>query len=174
MEYYLVDVDSVKAATLVNYNCEDEAVGYAIRESQDTYLREILGDALLDKCIELASGDTLDQEGNEAYEELIDKYIYRFLVAKAQEQILIPISFKIRNIGVSQDSDVNVTSQQYENVVDLQNYWKTISIDRGNRLKCFLRDNKDAFPEINGGSCGCGACKKGADLRLEANCNLNI
>lgn len=174
MNYYLIDTDSVKAATLVNYNVEDEAVSYAIRESQDTYLREILGDALLDKCVELASGGTIDDPGNEAYLELVDKYIYQYLVAKSQEQILIPVSFKIRNIGVSQDSDTNVVSQQYQNVVDLKNYWKTISIDRANRLRCFIRDNKDAFPEIKDSSCVCGACKKGADLELEANCNINI
>ena len=174
MKFYLIDTDSVKAASLVNYNVEDEAVGYAIRESQDVYLREILGNALLEKCVELASSGTIDEEGYEAYGELVDKYIYQYLVAKSQEQILIPISFKIRNIGVSQDSDTNVTSQQLQTVIDLQNYWKTISIDRGNRLKCFLRENKAAFPELETGSCICGACDNGPDLKLEANCNLNI
>ena len=174
MKFYLIDTDSVKAASLVNYNVEDEAVGYAIRESQDVYLREILGNALLEKCVELASSGTIDEEGYEAYGELVDKYIYQYLVAKSQEQILIPISFKIRNIGVSQDSDTNVTSQQLQTVIDLQNYWKTISIDRGNRLKCFLRENRDSFPELETGSCVCGACDNGPDLKLEANCNLNI
>lgn len=174
MKFYLIDTDSVKAASLVNYNVEDEAVGYAIRESQDVYLREILGNALLEKCVELASSGTIDEEGYEAYGELVDKYIYQYLVAKSQEQILIPISFKIRNIGVSQDSDTNVTSQQLQTVIDLQNYWATISIDRGNRLKCFLRENKAAFPELETGSCVCGACDNGPDLKLEANCNINI
>ena len=172
MNYYLIDTDSVKAASLVNYNCSDEEVGYAIRESQDVYLREILGNALLEKCIELASGDTLDNEGNEAYKDLIDKYIYDFLVAKSQEQILIPISFKIRNIGVSQDSDTNVASQQFQNVIDLKNYWKTISTDKSNRLKCFLRENRDAFPELD--DCACGSCCDSPNLQLETNCNLNI
>lgn len=174
MKFYLIDTDSVKAASLVNYNVEDEAVGYAIRESQDVYLREILGNALLEKCVELASSGTIDEEGYEAYGELVDKYIYQYLVAKSQEQILIPISFKIRNIGVSQDSDTNVTSQQLQTVIDLQNYWKTISIDRGNRLKCFLRENRAAFPELENSECTCGACDNGPDLKLEANCNLNI
>ena len=174
MKFYLIDTDSVKAATLVNYNCSDEEVGYAIRESQDVYLREILGNALLGKCVELAISGTIDEEGYEAYGELVDKYIYQYLVAKSQEQILIPISFKIRNIGVSQDSDTNVTSQQLQTVIDLQNYWKTISIDRGNRLKCFLRENRAAFPELETGSCVCGACDNGPDLKLEANCSINI
>ena len=174
MNYYLIDTDSVKAASLVNYNVEDEAVGYAIRESQDVYLREILGNALLDKCIELASSGTIDDGGYEAYEELVDKYCYQYLVAKAQEQLLIPVSFKIRNIGVSQDSDTNVLSQQIDTVNELKSYWATISIDRGNRLKCFLRDNRAAFPELESGSCGCGSCKNSPNLHLEANCNINI
>lgn len=174
MKFYLIDTDSVKAASLVNYNLEDETVGYAIREAQDTYLREILGDALLDRCVELASGDTIDEPEYASYKELVDKYIYEYLVAKAQEQTLIPISFKIRNIGVSQDSDTNVTAQQLDTVTKLEEYWKTQSVDKANRMKCFIRENKAAFPEIEETSCVCGACRKGADLRLEANTNLMI
>lgn len=174
MKFYLIDADSVKASSLVNYNCEDEMIGYAIREAQNVYLKEILGDALLNKCIELASGDTLDNEGNEAYEELVDNYIFEYLSAKAQECLLVPISFKIRNIGVSQDSDTNVLTQQLDTVKDLQGHYRTLSIDKANRLKCFLRENYNAFPELKNGSCGCGACAKGADLKLEANTNLNI
>lgn len=174
MKYFLVDCDSVKAASMVNYNCSDETVGYAIREAQNVYLKEIIGDALLDKCVELASGGTIDEEGNEAYKDLVDIYIYDFLIAKAQECTLIPISFKIRNIGVSQDSDTNITAQQMETIRELKEYWRTISIDKANRLRCFLRDNLNSFPELNSTSCGCGACHKGADLKLEANTNLML
>lgn len=172
MNYYLIDASSVKAASLVNYNCEDETVGYAIREAQDVYLKEILGNALLEKCVELASSGTIDEQGYEAYATLVDKYIYDFLVAKSQEQILIPISFKIRNIGVSQDSDTNVASQQFQNVIDLHNYWNVISEDKANRLKCFLKENRDAFPELEAGSCVCGACDNGPNLKLGASTNL--
>lgn len=172
MKYYLIDVDSVKAASIVNYNCEDEMVGFAIREAQSVYLKEILGDALLDKCVELASSGTIDQ--HEAYKDLVDIYIYEYLSAQAQVCLLVPISFKIRNIGVSQDSDTNVVTQQLDTVRELQEYWKVIAIDKGNRMKCYLRENRDAFPELTDTSCICGACKKGANLELEANTNLNI
>lgn len=174
MKFFLIDTDSVKANSIVNYNVDDGDLGYAVRESQNTYLREILGDALLDKCIELASGGTIDDEGNEAYKELIDNYIYEYLSAKAQVCLLVPISFKIRNIGVSQDSDTNVTAQQLENIEKLHSYWETLAIDRGNRLKCFLRDNKAAFPELADSPCACGACRKSADLKLEANTGLQL
>lgn len=174
MKYFLIDTDSVKAAEIVNYNVNDEDCGYAIRESQNTYLREILGDSLLEKCVELAIGDTLDNEGNEAYKELVDHYIFDYLAAQAQVCLLVPISLKIRNIGVSQDSDTNVLTQQLETVKELREYYLTLSVDKANRMKCFLRENKDAFPELSGGSCGCGACKKGANLKLEANTNLQL
>ena len=174
MNYFLIDVDSVKADTYTNYNVDDSMAGAAIREAQNTYLREILGDALLEKCIELASGDTLDNEGNEAYKELVDTYIFEYLAAQAQVCLLVPISFKIRNIGVSQDSDTNVLTEQLESVKELREYWQTLSIDKGNRMKCFLRENKDAFPELTDTACTCGACKKGANLKLEANTNLML
>ena len=93
-------------------------------------------------------------------------------MGKSQEQILIPISFKIRKIGVSQDSDTNVASKQFQNIIDLKNYWKTISIDKGNRLKCFLNENKSAFPELD--DCACDGSCSSPNLKLETNCNLNI
>ena len=173
MNYFLIDVDSVKASSIVNYNVNDEDCGYAIREAQNTYLRDILGDALLDKCVELASGGTLDYPENAAYAELVDKYIYEYLSAQAQVCLLVPISFKIRNIGVSQDSDTNVTAESLENIEKLQSYWKTVSIDKANRMRCFLKENEASFPEIKN-NCSCGGCKKGADLKLEANTNLML
>lgn len=173
MNFYLIDVDSVKAASSVNYNVNDEDCGFAIREAQNTYLREILGDSLLDRCIELASsGDTLEQPEYAAYKELVDTYIFEYLAAQAQVCLLVPISFKIRNIGVSQDSDTNVMTEQLESVKELREYWDTISVDRANRMKCFLRENKAAFPELSNSSCTCGSCRKGADLTLEANTKL--
>lgn len=174
MKYYLIDTDSVKASSLVNYNVNDEDCGYAIREAQGTYLREILGDALLDKCVELASSGTIDNPENEAYKELVDTYIFEYLSAQAQVCLLVPITFKIRNIGVSQDSDVNVISMQLDSVRELLEYYKTLAIDKANRMKCFLRDNRAAFPELESGACACGACRKGPNLKLEANTNLNI
>lgn len=174
MKYYLIDVDSVKASSLVNYNIDDESAGFAIREAQNTYLREILGDALLDKCIELASGGTIDNPENAAYKELVDTYIFEYLSAEAQVCLLVPISLKIRNIGVSQDSDTNVATQMLTTVKELREYWLTLAVDKGNRMKCFLRENASAFPELDNTSCVCGACKKGADLRLEANTNLML
>lgn len=174
MKFFLIDTDSVKASSLVNYNVNDEDLGYAIREAQNTYLREILGDELLDKCVELASSGTIDNPEYTAYKELVDNYIFDYLSAKAQVCLLVPISFKIRNIGVSQDSDTNIMSQQIETVNDLHSYWETLAIDRGNRMKCFLRENRPAFPELTDSACTCGACRKGADLKLEANTGLQL
>ena len=174
MKFYLVDCDSVKASSLINYNIEDESASFAIREAQDVYLREILGDALLDKCIELASGGTIDNPENAAYKELVDTYIFEYLSAEAQVCLLVPISLKIRNMGVSQDSDTNVVTQVLATVKELREYWLTLAIDKGNRMKCYLRENAAAFPELSDTSCVCGACKKGADLRLEAKTNLML
>lgn len=171
---FLIDCDTVKAASLVNYNVNDDDCGYAIREAQKTYLREIIGDALLSSVQEKVSDDTIDNPENAAYKELLDTYIFEYLSAEAQVCLLVPISFKIRNIGVSQDSDTNVSAKDLKTIQDLRDYWLTIAIDRGNRMKCYLRDNKDAFPELSEDSCVCGSCKKGANLELEANTGLYL
>ena len=93
---YLVSPDDVKAASNINYNVDDNDVSSAIRTSQDIYLRDIIGDKLLEALQEMVSAGTIDNPENSAYLTLLDDYVSEYLTFKACVEICVPISLKIK------------------------------------------------------------------------------
>lgn len=166
---YLVSPDDVKAASNINYNVDDGDVASAIRTAQNIYLRDIIGDNLLNALQEMVSGGTLEE--NPAYEELLNDYISEYLTYKACVEITVPISLKIRNIGVSQDYDTNVQAAQLRNIAEIADYYETQAIDKANRMIDFIIKNRAAFPEIDT-VCTCG--QEPPHLQKRANTNLYL
>lgn len=168
---FLVSPNDVKAASTINYNVDDADVARAIRVAQNTYLRGIIGDTLLSKLQELIEKGTIDSTGNESYADLCDIYCSEYLIAKANAEICVPISLKIRNIGVSQDSDTNINAETLDGIKSLYNYYETEACEKANRLIDFLKANKAAFPELDNAECVCGT--KEINLKAKyANVNL--
>lgn len=165
---FLVSPDDVKAASNINYNVDDGDVSSAIRTAQNIYLRDIIGDRLLEAIQDMVSGGTLS--ANTAYEELLDNYITEYLTYKACVEVCVPISFKIRNIGLSQDYDSNIQAAQLRNIAEVADYYETQAIDKANRMIDFLLANRAAFPELDI-HCVCG---EEPDLRKKANTRLYL
>lgn len=171
----LVSPDKVKTDTFVNYNLSDSIVGEAIRIAQNTYLREIIGDGLLYHLKELVYNaikgleDNIDDPGNAIYADLLDNYIEPYLQKRSQVEVLRPVSFDTRNIGVSAKYDTNIAQATMQNVEKMEDYYKTLSVDAENRLKGYLKANRESFPEIVAG-CSCGA--NTPDMRLSINTGL--
>lgn len=170
---FLVSPNDVKAASEINYNVDDTQVARAIRVAQNTYLREIIGDTLLSKLQELIEDGTIGESIYKQYAELCDIYCSEYLIAKANAEICIPISLKIRNVGVAQDSDTNINAAALEGIKELRRYYETEACEKANRLIDYLKENRDSFPELKGTECVCGV-NNGADLRKRANINLYL
>ena len=168
---YLISCDDVKAVSQINYNVDDTIVSSAIRSSQDIYLREIIGDNLLESIQEKVADGTIDSNENAAYLTLLDDYIFNFLAYKANVEICVPISFKIRNIGISQDFDANIQAAQLRNIAEVADYYETQSDDKQNRMIDFLIENRAAFPELDI-QCSCG--KQSPCLKKTANTQLYL
>ena len=165
---FLVSPDDVKAASHINLNVNDEDVSAAIRTSQNIYLRDIIGDKLLEALQEMVSAGTIDNPENSAYLTLLDDYVSEYLIYTTCVEACVPISLKIRNIGVSQDYDSNIQAAQLENIAEIANFYRTQSIDKCNRMIDFLIANRAAFPEL-GIHCPCGHepnLKKRANTQL--------
>lgn len=154
----LCSPSDVKAATAVNYNVEDSAVGVAIRRAQDVYLQPIIGTAMLRKLQELTYNavngiaDNIDASDNENYAELLTDYVQPLLIAQAVAILLLQISYKVRNIGVSRNSDNNVTYAQLSEIRYLQGVTETDIAEYSTRVSRYMYVHKDAFAEL-----GCAA-----------------
>lgn len=154
--------DDIKASSYINYNVGDDMLGKAIRETQDVHLQAIIGSNLYYRLQELVynaiqdSGDTIDDEGFEAYKELLDDYIQPYLEEKTQAVLCVPISYKLRNYGVAKNSDTNIESPSLRDIMAVQKRFNTSAAKYATRLSMWLCVHKDAFPELSETSCGCG------------------
>ena len=157
----LIAPDEVKNQSELNYNVDDTAIGASIRVSQNIYLRDIIGGALLEKMQELVynaiigSGSTIDDEENIAYKTLLDDYVSTFLIYKVASEICSRLTLKIRNMGVVKNSDTNINPADLGDLNYLKQTYETYTNDAANRMTEFICKNKAAYPESDF-VCGCG------------------
>lgn len=150
----LIGSGDVKNITIVNSNVSDEFVGYAIRDTQNIDLQSIIGTSLLDKIKELVYNEikgldnALSDEYNVAYKELLDGYIKPFLVHQSVVNVLIPISYKVRNMGVIKTSDTNIANAEMDDIKYLMQYYNNQASFYQTMLSKYLCTFKDAYPEL--------------------------
>lgn len=167
----LISPDDVKAQGELNYNVDDTVIGASIRVSQNVYLRDVIGDALLNRLQELVwnaidgGDDTIEDEENVAYKTLLDDYISPVLAYKVSSEICARISLKIRNMGVVKNSDTNVQATSLQEIIYLKETNDTLFNDALNRMVDFICQNKAAFPESDF-VCGCGKTTLYANVSL--------
>lgn len=157
----LISPSEIKGKENVNYNVSDDTIGYSIRTAQELYLQEIIGTALYHKLQELVYNavagkpDTIDDAENVDYAMLLDEFISPYLAAATTVELLMPLSMKIRNIGVSQNSDTNINATSVNDIKYMLNYYNVRVAMYATRISHYLCENKSVFPElITDGCCG--------------------
>lgn len=146
---YLISPETVKATTNVNLNVTDDILSYAIRVSQDMHLSQIIGESLLNTLKQKAKLYLqMGAEIEEPYYTLLYSYVIPFLASQSVVEVCIPISFKIRNIGVVKNSNTNAETQGIDDILRLKAYYEGISCDRANRITDYLSENVSLFPEL--------------------------
>ena len=161
-EILLTSEDSVKGLTAISDNVESKYLLPAIREAQEIYLREIIGDALLDKlkwCVDnnafrgaFAPADYnedfgTDGGGNPQYKKLLGKIQY-YLAYKAISELIPKVSFKIANMGVVKTSDDNVQNAAYNEIVLQRDYYVSRADYYCLLLQNFILANRSDYPEL--------------------------
>lgn len=139
---YLLSEKRLKADFL-NDNIASELILPSIQTAQDIFLRQTLGDSLLDRICNMIREDELQ----EPYKTLLDEYIIIYLEYLAMAELCIPSTFKLGNIGVAQAYDNNVNTQTIQNVKYLESYYKQKASFYENRLTTFIQQHCNLFPE---------------------------
>lgn len=167
----LISPNDVKSAGFTNYNVTDDAIGAAIRTSQNVYLRDVIGTAFLEKLQELVYNaitnvePNIDSEQNVAYKTLVDDYIGDVLTYRVNEELCSYLTLKIRNMGLIKNSDTNINPASIDEIVFMQGQYDTLFNDALNRMVEFICENAAAFPESNF-VCSCGNNPKYASVNL--------
>ena len=144
----LITIEELKQDGFINRNLEDEYLYSAMDESQDIFLREIVGDNLYNKLQELVQSNSV--EG--IYQTLLETHIKFYLKYKILALLCVPLNFKIRNIGIAQQFSNEVNTTSLEDTKYLQNYYESKADFYANRLTKFLIQNSKNIPEYH---CSC-------------------
>ena len=162
-EVLLTSEDTVKELTAISDNVESKYLLPAIREAQDVYLREIIGDALMAKlqwCVDnnafrgaFAPADFNDDfetegGGNPQYKKLLGKIQY-YLAYKTVAELIPKVSYKVVNMGLVKTSDDNVQNATYNEIVLQRDYYVSRADYYCLMLQNFLLENKSDYPELS-------------------------
>lgn len=140
--------------TILSGNIDDNYLSSTIVTCQEVYLEQITGTALYHKLQMLVYNQITGQEdgiyspGNEDYRELLEEMVKPYLKARATVDILYPVSYKIRNMGVMKSSDTNLQNADMSDIKYLEKQYNTYTSEYEQRLSKYLCDNKKLFPEL--------------------------
>ena len=151
----LVDADLIKSLSVINSNVADEFISIAIRDTQFVDLQSLIGTRLLNRLMELiyndAKGleDTINDANNVAYKDLLDNLIMPFLVHRTAVNTLIPVSYKVRNMGVVKTSGNNTANADFLDIQYLIKYYSTQADFYKSKISKFLCVYREAFKELD-------------------------
>lgn len=149
-EILLTSENFVKGVTSISDNLAGKYLRPSIREAQDTGLRSILGDTLLEKLKALVADGSISQEGNAMYKALVDQAQY-YLAYSAVVDVAAKVSYKIVNFGVAKSSDENLEIASAEEIGRMQTFYQSKADHSCLQLQNWLLNHCASFPELNEG-----------------------
>lgn len=171
-EILLTSERFVKDATSISDNLAGKFLLPAIREVQETNLRQIYGGCLLDYVKSLvATGPggirPIDNPANAAYKELLDNSQY-FLAYSAVAEACVKASHKLSNFGVVKTTDDNVQVADATEVNHMRDYYVFKADSECRRMQRWILANADRLPQLD--ACACNSIR--ANLRSHASSGL--
>lgn len=154
----------VKSVTSISDNVAGKYLLSAIREAQDVQLRNILGDALLQRLKDLVGADfnmdfpddfqTSDKfAGIELnYKDLLRRCQY-FLAYTSVVEVLWRVSYKVANFGVVRNTDENMQGASGEEMERTRTFWQAKADSYCLDLQNWLLANRSLFPELSDSQC---------------------
>ena len=150
----LITVEELKSSGALNQYLVNIYVDEEIKEAQDLYLRDIIGDNLYNTL-----QNHTPQAEPDIYDELIEDYVKYYLKYKTLSIVCFIVNFKIRNIGVTQQFSNEVNTATMEDTKSVMNYYNQQADFYANRLTKFLQTND--IPEYK---CSCNQITEPNDL----------
>ena len=93
--------------------------------------------------------DTINDANNVAYKDLLDNLIMPFLVHRTAVNTLIPVSYKVRNMGVVKTSGNNIANADFLDIQYLIKYYSTQADFYKSKISKFLCVYRDAFKDLD-------------------------
>lgn len=157
---YLISTETLKKNSIINNNVDDMYVLPAIEYSQDAGLQPLIGTKLYNKLMDLVADGSIT--GATDYKMLLDEYITPYLINKVTANIQLPLTFKLRNQGVIQQTGDNTYVPSLKDTEYVVQHYENQANFYGNRMSDFLVANRTKYPEY----CSIDSC---ADMHSNKN-----
>ena len=85
--------------------------------------------------------------GTTDYKYLLDEYVTPYMVNKVTADIQLPLSFKLRNQGVLQQTGENTYVPSMKDIQYVIQHYQNQADFYSNRMSDYLRANRSKYPE---------------------------
>lgn len=146
---YLISTTYLKDNTPINENVDDKLLKSAIKESQEIYIRDIIGSGLYNEIQDQAFNGTLTNNNT----TLLDTYIAPCLKYYTLTESMLPMTFKMLNKTVASRNSDNANAITIEEMTLMERRFRDKAEYYANRLKDYLCANTSTYPKyLNAGS----------------------
>ena len=162
-EILLTSEDFVRDVMNIHDNLAGKFLLPSIREAQEVGLRGILGDCLLDVLKAKIAAKELDG----IYEGIVERSQY-YLAYSAVVEVVMKVSYKVDNFGVSRTTDDNQQAASFDEVAKQRYYYQAKADGCAAAIQRFLLDNAKGIPELD--ECACSRIRQ--NLHSSASCGI--
>lgn len=148
----LTSPEFVKQVTTIGDNINGSAMQFAIREAQEVGLQAIIGTRMLKKLKRLVVDNTIMEEENTPYYNLLSKAQY-FLAYAVITELVIPLAYKIDNAGVVRTKDEHIEVVGSDELEKVINFYDNKAGHYRYMLQQFILDHLNILPEITENQC---------------------
>jgi hypothetical protein len=135
----LITVAQIKSKSLINGNVDAGKLSIMMDRVQGIYVKEVLGKTFYNYLIAANTYTAKEQE-------LVDDYIFNFLMLRTEIEACVHFNWDIRNKSVGTSSDQYAAAGQWDSIDKLKNDLQKQATAYKNELIDFLVDNKTDFP----------------------------
>jgi hypothetical protein len=139
---YFISTTYLKDNSPINENVDDKLLKSAIKESQEVYIRDVIGSGLYNELQTQAFANTLTN----ANTTLLDSYIAPCLKYYTLTEAMLPMTFKLMNKSVAAREADNARAVSVDEMTLIEKRFRDKAEYYANRLRDFLRDNTNTYP----------------------------
>lgn len=156
----LIGINKLKANSYIDLNVDDKKIRVAVEFIQDLIIKESIGFDLYNTLAVLIRKEAIEGQ----WKVLLIDYIHPIFYYGVVAELIVPLSFKNRNIGTFQASDDKVYNTGLNDIKYLTSYYNNKKDFYLSKLQNYLNCNK-CFSQFE---CPC------SNKNYNYNTNINI
>lgn len=133
-----ISEDFIKTNSGLNDNLFGKSLLPAIRESQDIYLQQIIGETLYKKLIDLVDEGTIGDDENALYKELLDEYVRSYMLYQTIVQVIPVTNVKLSNYGTTLSDDQYLVNLSQGDAELIEKHYSILADFYARRLQEFI------------------------------------